>query len=647
MKSWIVVVALVCGCKKDSGPTSTSSLPPVPSPTAPKSTAELDALWAKAPAGAIGGVVISPRAIGMTEHAWHDVHTFLKTLPAFAPAEAEMTKELLKAGLSPDVTFADIGLAPGKGFAMFATNDGADGVWLLSVSDRDKFLDKAKGTKGADGVDHLDDMTCKPIDGWYACASKPAILDTLGKGDLRGKLDAVKARGDIEGVMVTPAKAAGVIQIDRGAIVVRGIVGGVPAMVTSKLGSPVKPHVDLDHASGFAVFNVEPLLTDVPPMPLFKGVTAADLAHSVGGPLTVTIGADMSVDARLPLKDTAPAKTALEHCEEIPIPGAKLDGGTCRVPVPMYGFEVEVSIDGKDLRVTTKGGGGPTGPAPASAVGLELAKGEWQLTFWGHGTLLAPSKFVLPPMMAQMPDEAALAIRVMLMLSEVGVGVNVEGDSVRFLATFRTGWANPDDVVAKIGAVSADDVLNGKAGDRGKAIADAAPNSPFAADYRAGVGGVMIPTAVIGILAAVAIPAFLDYMKKSKKNEAELQLNRIGKSARVYYAENGKFPVGKAASLPAFPTCCGLSSTGGGVNNKCPNDEAAWQKDKVWGALEFAIGEPTVYRYAYSSADGKTFTATATSDLDCDGEFATWQLDGTAANGAPTVMLTKPAPGNY
>src|SRR5258706_11743270 len=117
MKRWIVLVALVCGCKKDSGPSS--SLAPVPSPAAPQSTAELDALWAKAPEGAIGGFVMSPRAVTMTEHAWQDVHAFLKTMPAFP--EQELVRQLAKAGLAPDFTLKDLGLAPGKGMAMFMT----------------------------------------------------------------------------------------------------------------------------------------------------------------------------------------------------------------------------------------------------------------------------------------------------------------------------------------------------------------------------------------------------------------------------------------------------------------------------------------------------------------------------------------------
>src|SRR5260221_11345823 len=146
MKRWIVVVAVVvCGCKKDGAPSASLA-----SPGAPKSTAELDALWAKAPEGAVGGLVVSPRAITMLEHGWHDLHGFLKTFPAFAPAEAEMAAGLASAGLSPDFAIADLGLAPGKGLAVFVVNNDDDGVVLLPVADRDKFLAKTQATKGAD-----------------------------------------------------------------------------------------------------------------------------------------------------------------------------------------------------------------------------------------------------------------------------------------------------------------------------------------------------------------------------------------------------------------------------------------------------------------------------------------------------------------
>jgi len=634
MKRALLIVALVA-CKKDGATAPHGTLT---SPGAPASTAELDALWAKAPEGAVGGMVMSSRAIAMLDHGWHDVYALLKTFPQFAQADAEMTANLAKVGLTPAFTLTDLGLAAGKGVAMFGTP--TDQVLLLPVADRDKFVALVKGKRGGD-TDQLDDLTCKSIDGWYACATKVALLDTLGKGSVRAKLDAVKARGDIEGVLDVPeVKAAGVIQIERGQFVMRGVVNGVPADVTKMLGTPVKPRADLDHSSGFAVVNIEPMLKEVPPFPIVDGVTAADLAHGINGPVSVTMAAGaLAMDARVPLKDVAPFQKVVEHCAEIPplaMIGAKVEHGACHIPVPQYNFAFDAWIDGSELHVGTKGGSF-SGSAPVSAIGAEIAGGEWHLAFWGHGTLLAENPFKLPDI-GVLPDEASMAIKAMLLMNEVGIAVKLDGDSVRFITSFRTAWANPDDVVGKIMKVPAEDVLAGKAGDTGKAIADASPSSPFAADYKAGTQGVMIPVAAIGVIAAVAVPAFLDYMKKSKKSEATMNLNRITKSLKRYYAENSSFPKGDAGPTPDFPTCCGLKSDGNGVDNKCPNSPSAWQKDKVWSELDMLLDEPTVYRYTYHS-DGKTVKVQAIGDADCDGNFATYDMT-VEVNGAGVPQAT-------
>src|SRR4051794_10914079 len=37
---------------------------------------------------------------------------------------------------------------------------------------------------------------------------------------------------------------------------------------------------------------------------------------------------------------------------------------------------------------------------------------------------------------------------------------------------------------------------------------------------------------LVGVLASVAIPSFMDYTKRAKKTEAALQLNKIGKYAK-------------------------------------------------------------------------------------------------------------------
>src|ERR1041384_7039388 len=88
----------------------------------------------------------------------------------------------------------------------------------------------------------------------------------------------------------------------------------------------------------------------------------------------------------------------------------------------------------------------------------------------------------------------------------------------------------------------------------------------------------MIVVAIIGILAAVAIPAFMDYTKRSKKSEAALQLNKIGKAAKRVYSEGASYVVGISGTVPGKPGsggCCG------GTNNHCDVDIAGFTGDPV------------------------------------------------------------------
>ena len=150
----------------------------------------------------------------------------------------------------------------------------------------------------------------------------------------------------------------------------------------------------------------------------------------------------------------------------------------------------------------------------------------------------------------------------------------------------------------------------------------------------------MIVVAIIGILATVAIPAFMDYMKRSKKTEASLQLNKIGKNSKRVYSETSSYVVGTAAELPTKP---GAGGCCGGPNNHCAAQPVDFANDLIWKQLDFQIDEPTLFYYDYTgTATG--FTAKATGDLDCDGVEIVYTLTGTALNGNPAVSLTEPAP---
>jgi type IV pilus assembly protein PilA len=150
----------------------------------------------------------------------------------------------------------------------------------------------------------------------------------------------------------------------------------------------------------------------------------------------------------------------------------------------------------------------------------------------------------------------------------------------------------------------------------------------------------MIVVAIIGILAAVAIPAFMDYMKKGKSSEAELQLAKIKTKTKTEFVENSAYPSVTPALTPAQDGC---TQTDGG-KKKCAAVAANWAVAD-WQALDFQMDEPFYFQYQYTGvAAGTSFTATAIGDLDCDTTTITYTLAGTVANGNPATTLAKPAP---
>ena len=520
-KRWAWVVAIACGCHGGAAM--------VNEPVALASTAELDALWAMAPASAKAGIVVSPRGLVMLEHAWRDVHGFVAAQPAWAPsAERELAAELAGVGLS-NLTLAAAGLGPGKGFALFADADEHTLV-LVPVVDRARFLKLAHGTSDTGG-DRIDDLTCKPLDGWYACTDDPSMLATAGKGVLRRELDVVGARGEIEAVAAAePLHGAAVLQLARGTVVARAVVEGLPHELLDKLGAPVASGIDANRAAGFAAVNLAPLAPFVPPLPLTDGVTAADLARSLAGPLTISVApGSWGIDARALLRDPAPATALIAHCVQLAGLAhldATLAGGACRVAVPQLGVAYEARVGGKDLRITTAGAPPPS-TISAGALGRELAHGTWQLAVWGRGTLLANPN-ALP--VGTLDPDTELGLQVIAMLvNELGLGVRTEGDRVRVVAFVRSAWANPDDVVARLAAVRLDDVLAGRARRRAQAIADAAPRAPFAADNRAGVAGLVVPAAGIGAVAALVLTPTLD--TQTDHDRAALAVRRYADEA--------------------------------------------------------------------------------------------------------------------
>jgi prepilin-type N-terminal cleavage/methylation domain-containing protein len=148
----------------------------------------------------------------------------------------------------------------------------------------------------------------------------------------------------------------------------------------------------------------------------------------------------------------------------------------------------------------------------------------------------------------------------------------------------------------------------------------------------------MIVVFIIGLLAAIAIPAFTRYVRKSRSAEAVGHLNKLWAGSVTYYmADFTSITGGQAQALAKqFPGpvgdwewathCC--QQTGG----RCPGGSPKWASDGVWLALKFALADPHNYMPGYTSSGtgaAAKFTAIAqgSAGADCS-KFATFIRDG-------------------
>jgi len=128
----------------------------------------------------------------------------------------------------------------------------------------------------------------------------------------------------------------------------------------------------------------------------------------------------------------------------------------------------------------------------------------------------------------------------------------------------------------------------------------------------------MIVVAIIGILASVAIPAFVDYQLKSKRAEAFANLSALAKSQKSFYAEFNEFvdvlaePLGATGLAPYEQKRdkTGIDSAFADVGWG-PDGDVFFDYDTVTSAADPG-------RCPTCNA-GDCFTAAAYGDLDGDG----------------------------
>ena len=163
----------------------------------------------------------------------------------------------------------------------------------------------------------------------------------------------------------------------------------------------------------------------------------------------------------------------------------------------------------------------------------------------------------------------------------------------------------------------------------------------------------MIVVAIIGILAAVAIPAFLKFIRKSKTSEANINLKSLGDGAISWFdaehSDANGTPIVK--HFPNLDSPTGATGAGANVPKDVPcksgnplflKDSGRWESEP-WKSLKFGINKAHYFRYQYlpvGTATGASFTIWARANLDCDGTESTYSIRATVNTGTGEVERT-------
>jgi prepilin-type N-terminal cleavage/methylation domain-containing protein len=135
----------------------------------------------------------------------------------------------------------------------------------------------------------------------------------------------------------------------------------------------------------------------------------------------------------------------------------------------------------------------------------------------------------------------------------------------------------------------------------------------------------MIVVCIIGLLASVAIPAFVRYLKYSKTSEVHLNLKSLGDGAVSYHQADHYDLAGRPLSDQQYPgadaqTYSNPAAVPKGTKTTTTGD--SWRVTP-WKELKFSMIRPQYYQYKFvqhNAVGGSedVFTASAFGDLDAD-----------------------------
>ncbi len=110
----------------------------------------------------------------------------------------------------------------------------------------------------------------------------------------------------------------------------------------------------------------------------------------------------------------------------------------------------------------------------------------------------------------------------------------------------------------------------------------------------------MIVVAIIGILAAAAVPSFIDATDEARVARIQADLSTVGSAVEIYYAKNGKYPA-------ALSDLVADSDGRGGylrAEPKPPVDGDEYALNGTTGEVTYTFNGVTYSSFGTTSEDG-------------------------------------------
>lgn len=180
----------------------------------------------------------------------------------------------------------------------------------------------------------------------------------------------------------------------------------------------------------------------------------------------------------------------------------------------------------------------------------------------------------------------------------------------------------------------------------------------------------MIVVAILGILAAIAVPALTKYIRRAKTSESRVQIAKLFDATVTFFNEEhvGRGSVAligaggglsavaphrcphqsgqttgatQAELTPALGVDCNLGPGGRcvpavGAGGAGYYEMTLWTDNPVWNSLNFQMEQAHYFHYNFQASNAASgygecqFTAQAFADLDNDGIYSTFERAGAA-----------------